>query len=214
MEPVSEGTVDWTKGEIRVSGSGLPRRISPFVDVIEGDLARGATGEARTKLGLVSRALPLDGDRTVAALLQADPAAAGRLDEAIGGMRTAAPLTLSDGAVVVRATLPLDEVVTALGLVAWPLAAGETVLDARGTGLRPALAPRVGGPSGDPLPVGRVRYATRPPRGRRELVRVREAAGARACDVVLSAEDVVRLRASLDGAAARLLVVVDRGEAE
>ena len=168
---VDEGSVDWGAGVIRVQGSGRPRRISPHVDIVEGDLARAATEEVVAKLLSTVRALPADATRSVGQLVDADEAAAGRLAEAVRGYETARRATVSDNSVVVRATLSLDRVRVALDGEdgAGPAAGDErgvVVLDARGRRLVPVLRPVVRDESGGEVVRPReVRYATRPAKG-------------------------------------------------
>ena len=99
VERVDEGEVDWRAGVVRVQGSGRPRRISPHVDIVEGDLARAAAQEVEAKLLSTSRALPLDAGRSVGVAADADETLGARLAEAVRGYETLSRTTVSDNSV-------------------------------------------------------------------------------------------------------------------
>ena len=217
--------MDWTTGVVRVQGSGRPRRLSPYSDLMEGDLDRAAEEEVLAKLVSALRVLPVDASHRLAELLAVD----GRGDEALRGLakrfRVTRRDTVSDGAVVVRAELPLAGLLLELPDHPGPRgvrrerSVGEApdpvLLDARGLGIVPVLRPVVRDSRARRVlaPVGLASYRTAAPDEAEQarLVRLTGVRGAIACDPVVADGDVVRLRGLAPSGRVPLVVVVDPG---
>jgi len=100
--PFGELLVDWSSGDVAVVGVSLPRELSPFNVLAEGDLTLRARLSARTRLLELLRGLVVDGDRRVSDQVQVDPALEHALADVVGGLRETRSDVVSDGAVLWR----------------------------------------------------------------------------------------------------------------
>lgn len=193
--------MDWTAGWVSAQGVGLPRRISPLSDVVDGDLAGLADRRAAENLAATVGAIPADATRRVADVLDA-----ASLAEVAAGLEETFRETLSDGAVLRRVRLPLAAVRARAGAAA-PARGIPVSLDARGAGIAPALACVVRDPAGAEVWRGAARYAA--VRGKSPIAaKVVRADGPLRADVVVSEADARRLRA-LEGGVGAVEVITE-----
>lgn len=146
--------VDWQKRVVRCTGTGAPN-----LKDAQGNLAVARIGAERAaRLDALRNCLEavkgvrVSGEQTVGGALAADPGLRSQVDGVVKGFQLVGkPRYFSDGGVEMDVEVPLDgvgaAVLPAAGAVpaAAPAAAGPTgvLVDARGTGLAPALAPRL-----------------------------------------------------------------------
>jgi len=236
--------VDWQKRVVRCTGTGAPnlKDAQGNVAVARIGAERAARLDALRNCLEAVKGVRVSGEQTVGGALAADPGLRAQVDGVVKGFQLAGkPRYFSDGGVEMDVEVPLDGV----GAVVLPAAAGAApagapaatgptgiLVDARGTGLAPALAPRLLDEKGLELysagavaPEARKRsgaagWAREPASARRDhLERLGDrplelkATRARGSDAVLGDEAV----AALQGAAGplsegRVVFVTDGGE--
>lgn len=151
------GRVDWATGQVRASGGGPPdfKALNPAQ--ARGGAERLARAQAEAGLLEQLKALPVDGARELRELLAREDARK-RVEALVRGATVASKRYFTDGGVVLELAVPLS----ALNDVVDPDVAprrqvgspdGDAtysglILDARGLGARPVLAPRVLGEGG------------------------------------------------------------------
>jgi hypothetical protein len=154
-EPAS---VDWQKRVVRCTGTGAPnlRDAQSNVAVARIGAERAARLDALRNCLEAVRGVRVSGEQTVGGALSADPGLRAQVEGVVKGFQLVGkPRYFSDGGVEMDVEVPLDGVAAAvLPAPAAPAAApagsaggpgGPTglLVDARGTGLAPALAPRL-----------------------------------------------------------------------
>jgi len=146
--------VDWQKKVVRCTGTGAPN-----LKEAQGNLAvarigaeRAARLDALRKCLETVRGVRVSGEQTVGGALAADPGLRSQVEGVVKGFQVVGkPRYFSDGGVEMDVEVPLEGVAAAVlpAATAAPVAgagsAGPTglLIDARGTGLLPALAPRL-----------------------------------------------------------------------
>lgn len=147
-------TVDWQKKVVRCTGTGAPnlRDAQNNVAVARIGAERAARLDALRNCLEAVRGVRISGEQTVGGALGADPGLRSQVEGVVKGFQVVGkPRYFSDGGVEMDVEVPLDGVASAVlpPAAAVPSAggggAGPTgiLVDARGTGLVPALAPRL-----------------------------------------------------------------------
>lgn len=142
--------VDWRRQVLRVVGAGAPdmRASNPAQARLGAE--RSARAEAGRRLLELAQALPLRAERSVGEELAAEAVRA-RVEKVVGSFRVVRKRYYSDSGVELEAELPLAELAVALVAPNSPVPPREEssgrytglVVDARGLGVRPVLAPRL-----------------------------------------------------------------------
>ena len=195
QRPVGEGSVDWTHDVVEAQGVASPRVISPHADWIEGALAAQADLRSLRNLREVLAAIPLDSDRSVADVLKGT-VIKGLAERAEEVRRE----TLSDGTSIRRVRLPLDTLRTRAGVERPADTAADkgavVVVEARRTGVTPALTMTLRDEAGTALWRGPARYASERLRTlrRARLLKASGLAGKLGVDLVLRERAAERLR--------------------
>ncbi|MBI5067461.1 MAG: hypothetical protein HZB56_04420 [Deltaproteobacteria bacterium] len=150
--------VDWQKRVVRCTGTGAPnlRDAQNNVAVARIGAERAARLDALRNCLEAVRGVRVSGEQTVGGALSADPGLRAQVEGVVKGFQLVGkPRYFSDGGVEMDVEVPLDGVAAAV--VPQPAApaaapaggAGGTggptglLVDARGTGLQPALSPRL-----------------------------------------------------------------------
>ncbi len=241
--PAEPGTVDWPAGVLRCTGTGAPnlRAAQGNVAVARVGAERAARLDALRNCLEGLKGVRVSSGETVGGAVAGDAAVRARVEGVVRGFRVVGkPRYFSDGGVEMDVEVPLDGVAEALlppaaaakeplGAPA-PAAATGLLVDARGTGLEPALAPRLLDEKGLEVygagavaPEARRRlgvaaWAADPEAARRELAArlgerplVVRALGARGSDVLLSDADAAAVRAARELLGAARVVIVTEG---
>ncbi|HSB21134.1 MAG TPA: hypothetical protein VLD85_14085 [Anaeromyxobacteraceae bacterium] len=219
------GSVDWQRKVVRCSGSGAPnlRDAQSNVAVARIGAERAAKLDAIRNCLEALKGVRISGAATVGGAMAGDPALRSRVEGVVKGFKVVdRPRYFSDGGVEMDVEVPLEGVAEAVlppapdaGARPPPAAGGATglLVDARGKGVVPGLAPRVLDESGQEVysagtvapearkSRGPVAYARDPDAARRDLaerigdrpmvVRALRADGA---DVVIADADADALR--------------------
>lgn len=146
--------VDWQKRAVRCTGTGAPnlKEAQGNVAVARIGAERAARLDALRNCLEAAKGVRVTGEQTVGGALAADPGLRAQVEGAVKGFRVVGkPRYFSDGGVEMDVEVPLDGVGAAVlpaggsPPAAAPGEAGPTgiLVDARGTGLAPALAPRL-----------------------------------------------------------------------
>lgn len=220
------GSVDWQRKVVRCSGSGAPnlRDAQSNVAVARIGAERAAKLDAIRNCLEALRGVRISGGATVGGAMAGDPALRSRVEGVVKGFKVVdRPRYFSDGGVEMDVEVPLEGVAEAVLPPPAPDAAarpapapgGATglLVDARGKGLVPALAPRVLDENGQEIysagsvapearkSRGPVAYARDPDAARKELAErigdrpmVIRALRAQGADVVIASADAEALR--------------------
>lgn len=220
------GGVDWQRRVVRCTGSGAPnlRDAQANVAVARIGAERAARLDALRNCLESLRGVRIQGGATVGGAMDGDPALRSRVEGVVRGFKVVdKPRYFSDGGVEMDVEVPLDGVAEAVlppapdAAVKAAAAAGGSgtglIIDARGKGAVPALAPRVLDENGQEVysagsvspearrSRGPVAYARDPDEARKELAeRVGErplvirALKAEGADVVIDNADAAALR--------------------
>jgi hypothetical protein len=151
--------VDWQKRVVRCTGTGAPnlRDAQSNVAVARIGAERAARLDALRNCLEAVRGVRVSGEQTVGGALSADPGLRAQVEGVVKGFQLVGkPRYFSDGGVEMDVEVPLDGVAAAVvpqpaapaaapGAAPAGGAGGPTglLVDARGTGLVPALAPRL-----------------------------------------------------------------------
>jgi len=146
--------VDWQRKVVRCTGTGAPnlKDAQNNVAVARIGAERAARLDALRNCLEAVRGVRVSGEQTVGGALAADPGLRSQVEGVVKGFQVVGkPRYFSDGGVEMDVEVPLDGVAAAVlpaasaGAAAGGGAAGPTglLVDARGTGLAPALAPRL-----------------------------------------------------------------------
>ncbi|HEY6105584.1 MAG TPA: hypothetical protein VIV59_06360 [Anaeromyxobacteraceae bacterium] len=238
------GAVDWQRRVVKCTGTGAPnvKAAGGNVAVARIGAEKAARLDALRNCMEAVKGVTVRSGETVGGAVAADPGLKASVEGAVQGFRqVGAPRYFSDGGVEIDVEVPLDGKLSealmprgegAPAGAAAPGDAGPTglIVDARGQGLVPALAPRLLDESGREVygpaalsPEARrgsgAAYARDVEAARRELKgRVGErplvvtAAGARGSDVVLKDAQAEGLRGARFLAEGRVVIVADGGE--
>lgn len=240
-------TVDWPQKVVRCTGTGAPnlRAAQNNVAVARIGAERAARLDALRNCMEGLKGVRISAGETVGGAVAGDAALRSRVEGVVRGFQVAGrPRYFSDGGVEMDVEVPLDGVAEAVlppaaapkgpeGAPAPAAAATGLLVDARGSGLEPALAPRLVDEkglevygAGDVAPearrkLGVAAWARDPEAARKELAGrlgerplVVRALAARGSDLVLSDADAAAVRAARDLlTAARVVIVTDGGEA-
>lgn len=149
LEPVGEGTINWTTLELLASARGRPQPGAMFnLETLEDD-ARGRLGPVMLSL---ARKVRIDRASTVGDVLARKDDLAWRVDDNLSLWEVYEVRYYTSGAVEIDGSLPLQGLVRpvlldgAEGKERGGVVTGTTtglVVDARGLDLRPAMAPRI-----------------------------------------------------------------------
>jgi hypothetical protein len=221
--PAEPGSVDWQRKVVRCSGAGAPnlRDAQNNVAVARIGAERAARLDALRNCLEVVKGVRISGAETVGGAVAGDPALRSRVEGVVKGFKVVdKPRYFSDGGVEMDVEVPLDGVAEAVlppaqgsgGAAAGDGATGLLV-DARGKGAVPGLAPRLLDESGQEVysassvapdarrERGAAAYARDPESARRDLAerigdrpRVVKALEARGADVVIGNGDAAALR--------------------
>jgi hypothetical protein len=151
--------VDWEAQVLRATGAGAPDLKASNPAQARLGAERSAKQDAQRKLLEQAKAIPLRADRTVADEL-ARPEVRGRVEEALRGFKVVGQRLYSDSGVELDVEVPLTALASVLLPAAEkPLALNPEgakkytglVVDARGLGAKPVLAPRLLDSAGKPL---------------------------------------------------------------
>jgi len=146
--------VDWQKKVVRCTGTGAPnlKEAQNNVAVARIGAERAARLDALRNCLEAVRGVRVSGEQTVGGALAGEPGLRSQVEGVVKGFQLVGkPRYFSDGGVEMDVEVPLDGVAAAVlpAATAAPAAgiggAGPTgiLVDARGTGLLPALAPRL-----------------------------------------------------------------------
>lgn len=108
--PSGELVVEWGSGRVDVVGVAVPRELSPFSVLVEGDLPLRARLSARTRLLETARAVALDGRQRVGDLAGDDLELEQALTAVLGGLREERSDAVSDGTVLWRGVASLEPI--------------------------------------------------------------------------------------------------------
>lgn len=154
VEPVGEGTINWTTLELLAGARGRPTSGAMLnLETLEDD-ARGRLGPTMLEL---ARKVRVDSTRTVGDLLAADDEIAVRIDDNLSLWEVYEVRYFTSGSVEIEGALPLQGLLrpalvrAAGGKERESPPTGSTsglVVDARGLAVSPAVAPRILGPDG------------------------------------------------------------------
>jgi len=149
------GTVDWQRKVVRCSGAGAPnlRDAQGNVAVARIGAERAAKLDAIRNCMEAVKGVRIQGSETVGGAIAGDPALRARVEGVVKGFKVVdKPRYFSDGGVEMDVEVPLDGVAEAVlppareGAAAAAAAPGDEtglLVDAAGTGVVPALAPRL-----------------------------------------------------------------------
>jgi len=149
-QTVGHGQVDWSKQTVTATGSGAPSLKAANAAVARLGAERAAKLDAYRNVLEAVRGVRVSGKQTAGAAADASPEVKAKLEGVVQGFKTVDTKYYSDGGVDVIIQGPLDGVVTAIvgpgAKSALPLPDDGTsgvIIDAKGLGMTPALAPHV-----------------------------------------------------------------------
>jgi len=238
-QTVGHGQINWTQKTVTATGSGAPSLKAANVAAARLGAERAAKLDAYRNVIEALRGVRLAGSQTAGAAMDGSPALKSKVEGTVQGFKVVDTKYYSDGGVDIVIQGPVDGVLAdalgkeaGQGSIVGPAEDGTTgvVINARGLGLTPALAPRLLDDAGNAVYSaslvtaealrrnGAAAYsksldqAGKDPRvGAKPAVfkatRLAEAGGA---DLVLAGADVEKLR-KLQGVLAegRVIIVVD-----
>lgn len=155
VETMGTGEVNWSANVIRSVGSGAPSPDAPNVAVARLGAERAAKLDAMRNLLETVKGVRIDSQTTVVNFTTQSDVINSRVEGTVKGARVVKTKYLSDGAVEVIIEVPItgglaDTVygnLADLGSAAVPKAGSPVytglIIDARGTGARPAMSPKV-----------------------------------------------------------------------
>lgn len=155
VETMGTGEVNWSANVIRSVGSGAPSPDAPNVAVARLGAERAAKLDAMRNLLETVKGVRIDSQTTVVNFTTQSDVINSRVEGTVKGARVVKTKYLSDGGVEVIIEVPItgglaDTVygnLADLGSVAVPKAGSPVytglIIDARGTGARPAMSPKV-----------------------------------------------------------------------
>ena len=155
VETMGTGEVNWSANVIRSVGSGAPSPDAPNVAVARLGAERAAKLDAMRNLLETVKGVHIDSQTTVVNFTTQSDSINSRVEGIVKGARVVKTKYLSDGGVEVIIEVPItgglaDTVygnLTDLGSVAVPKAGNPVytglIIDAKGTGVRPAMSPKI-----------------------------------------------------------------------
>ena len=155
VETMGTGEVNWSANVIRSVGSGAPSPDAPNVAVARLGAERAAKLDAMRNLLETVKGVRIDSQTSVVNFTTQSDVINSRVEGTVKGARVVKTKYLSDGAVEVIIEVPItgglaDTVygnLADLGSAAVPKAGSPVytglIIDARGTGARPAMSPKV-----------------------------------------------------------------------
>jgi len=155
VESLGTGEVNWSASVIRAVGSGAPSPDAPSVAVARLGAERAAKLDAMRNMLETVKGVRIDSQTTVVNFTTQSDVINSRVDGLVKGARVVKTRYLSDGGVEVVIEVPItgglaDTVygnIPALGTVSVPKVGNPVftglIIDARGTGARPAMSPKI-----------------------------------------------------------------------
>jgi hypothetical protein len=149
-QTVGHGQVDWSKKTVTATGSGAPSLKAANVAVARLGAERAAKLDAYRNVLEAVRGVRVSGKQTAGEAADASPEVKARLEGVVQGFKTLDTKYYSDGGVDVVIQGPLDGVLASVGGAGAKTAlalpddgTSGVVIDAKGLGMTPALAPRM-----------------------------------------------------------------------
>lgn len=157
VESLGTGEVNWSANAIRAVGSGAPSSDAPNVAVARLGAERAAKLDAMRNLLETVKGVRIDSQTTVVNFTTQSDTINSRVEGIVKGARVVKTRYLSDGGVEVIVEMPIpgggglaDTVygnIPTLGTVSVPKVGNPVftglIIDARGTGARPAMSPKI-----------------------------------------------------------------------
>lgn len=155
VETMGTGEVNWSANLIRAVGSGAPNPDAPNVAVARLGAERAAKMDAMRNVLETVKGVHIDSQTTVANFTTQSDVINSRVEGLVKGARVVKTRYLSDGGVEVIVEVPItgglaDTVygnMPNLGAVSVPKSGNPVytglIIDARGTGARPAMSPKI-----------------------------------------------------------------------
>lgn len=155
VESMGTGEVNWSANVIRAVGSGAPSPEAPNVAVARLGAERAAKLDAMRNLLETVKGVHIDSQTTVVNFTTQSDVINSRVEGIVKGARVVKTRYLSDGGVEVIVEMPIpgglaDTIygnIPSLGTASVPKAGNPVytglIIDARGTGVRPAMSPKI-----------------------------------------------------------------------
>lgn len=155
VESMGTGEVNWSANVIRAVGSGAPSPEAPNVAVARLGAERAAKLDAMRNLLETVKGVRVDSQTTVVNFTTQSDVINSRVEGFVKGARVVKTRYLSDGGVEVIVEMPIpgglaDTIygnIPSLGTVSVPKSGNPVytglIIDARGTGARPAMSPKI-----------------------------------------------------------------------
>lgn len=155
VETMGTGEVNWSANTVRAVGSGAPSPEAPNVAVARLGAERAAKLDAMRNLLETVKGVQIDSQTTVVNFTTQSDSINSRVEGIVKGARVVKTRYLSDGGVEVIIEVPIagglaDTVygnMANLGTVAVPKTGNPVytglIIDAKGTGARPAMSPKI-----------------------------------------------------------------------
>lgn len=155
VEQLGTGEVNWSANVIRAVGSGAPNSDAPNVAVARLGAERAAKMDAMRNMLETVKGVHIDSQTTVVNFTTQSDVISSRVEGIVKGARVVKTRYLSDGGVEVIVEMPIpgglaDTIygnIPALGTMQVPKAGNPVytglIIDARGTGVRPAMSPKI-----------------------------------------------------------------------
>lgn len=155
VESMGTGEVNWSANIIRAVGSGAPSPEAPNVAVARLGAERAAKLDAMRNMLETVKGVRIDSQTTVVNFTTQNDVISSKVEGFVKGARVIKTRYLSDGGVEVVIEVPIggglaDTVygnIASLGTVSVPKTGNPVytglIIDARGTGVRPAMSPKI-----------------------------------------------------------------------